>query len=104
MKPFLLRSIFALVSGGLTIVPAAQAAMGRGFNQLLDAVVRIDVRELTFDAGARRFASSIGSGVILSTDITVVIVIRRRREKPFRTVGVMRFDLTLPPEKCDRFR
>lgn len=42
--------------------------MGRGFNQLLDAVVRIDVRELTFDAGARRFASSIGSGVILSTD------------------------------------
>jgi serine protease Do len=68
VKPFLLRSIFALVSGGLTIVPAAQAAMGRGFNQLLDAVVRIDVRELTFDAGARRFASSIGSGVILSTD------------------------------------
>ena len=42
--------------------------MGRGFNQLLDAVVRIDVRELTFDAGARRFSSSIGSGVILSSD------------------------------------
>jgi len=42
--------------------------MSRGFNQLLDAVVRIDVRELAFEAGARRFESSIGSGVILSDD------------------------------------
>jgi serine protease Do len=47
---------------------AADAAMSRGFNRLLDAVVRIDVRELAFEAGARRFASSIGSGVILSDD------------------------------------
>ncbi|MEO7969616.1 MAG: trypsin-like peptidase domain-containing protein [Opitutus sp.] len=42
--------------------------MSRGFNELLDAVVRIDVREFTFEAGARRFGSSIGSGVILSDD------------------------------------
>lgn len=35
---------------------------------MLDAVVRIDVREFAFEAGARRFASSIGSGVILSAD------------------------------------
>lgn len=42
--------------------------MSRGFNQVLDAVVRIDVREIAFEAGARRFASSIGSGVILSKD------------------------------------
>ncbi|MEO6004237.1 MAG: trypsin-like peptidase domain-containing protein [Opitutus sp.] len=42
--------------------------MSRGFNELLGAVVRIDVRELTFEAGARRFSSSIGSGVILSED------------------------------------
>jgi serine protease Do len=42
--------------------------MSRGFNELLDAVVRIDVREVAFEAGARRFASSIGSGVILSRD------------------------------------
>ena len=47
---------------------SVDAAMGRGFNQLMDAVVRIDVRELTFEGGARRFASSIGSGVILSED------------------------------------
>lgn len=42
--------------------------MSRGFNRLLDAVVRIDVRELAFEAGARRLASSVGSGVILSSD------------------------------------
>ncbi len=42
--------------------------MSRGFNRLLDAVVRIDVRELTFEAGTRRYTASIGSGVILSAD------------------------------------
>lgn len=42
--------------------------MNQGFNRLLDAVVRIDVRELTFEEGARRYTASIGSGVILSAD------------------------------------
>jgi serine protease Do len=42
--------------------------MSQGFNQLLDAVVRIDVRELAFEAGARRYTASIGSGVLLSSD------------------------------------
>jgi serine protease Do len=42
--------------------------MSRGFNQLLDAVVRIDVREIAFEAGTRRYTASIGSGVILSAD------------------------------------
>jgi serine protease Do len=42
--------------------------MSRGFNQLLDAVVRIDVREIAFEAGSRRFTASIGSGVIVSSD------------------------------------
>lgn len=51
----------------LTVHPA-HAAMSRGFNQLLDAVVRIDVREVTFEAGAKRFAAGIGSGVILGVD------------------------------------
>jgi len=46
----------------------ANAAVSRGFNRLLDAVVRIDVREMTFDAGTRRFESGIGSGVIISKD------------------------------------
>ena len=42
--------------------------MNNGFNRLLDAVVRIDVRELAFEAGAKRYSASIGSGVILSED------------------------------------
>jgi serine protease Do len=47
---------------------AAAGAMNRGFNRLLDAVVRIDVREITFEDGARRFTGGIGSGVIISRD------------------------------------
>jgi len=42
--------------------------MKGGFNQLLDSVVRIDVREIAFEAGSKRYAASIGSGVILSAD------------------------------------
>ena len=52
----------------LAVALPARAAMTRGFNQLLDAVVRIDVREIAFEAGAKRYAASIGSGVILSAD------------------------------------
>lgn len=48
--------------------PLADASVSRGFNRLLDAVVRIDVREMTFDAGTRRFESGIGSGVVISKD------------------------------------
>lgn len=42
--------------------------MSPGFNRLLDAVVRIDVREIAFEAGARRYTASLGSGVVLSAD------------------------------------
>ncbi len=44
------------------------AGMGKSFNRLLNSVVRIDVREVTFEDGGRRLQSSIGSGVILSAD------------------------------------
>jgi serine protease Do len=44
----------------------AFARMGRGFNRLLDAVVRIDVREVTFADGAQRLAGGTGSGVIIA--------------------------------------
>jgi serine protease Do len=47
---------------------AARAAVSRGFTQLLDAVVRIDVQETAFDQGTRRVEASIGSGVVLSAD------------------------------------
>ncbi len=46
--------------------------MSRGFNQLLDAVVRIDVREIAFEAGTRRYTASLGSGVILTADGVVL--------------------------------
>ncbi len=46
----------------------AAAGMSPGFNRLLDAVVRIDVREIAFEAGSRRYTASLGSGVILSPD------------------------------------
>ncbi len=53
---------------GLLLTVSASAAMTRGFNQLFDAVVRIDVREVAFEDGAKRLSASIGSGVILSKD------------------------------------
>src|SRR5688572_14400867 len=62
---FLLFLPFTLL---LSLPAASAAGMSRGFNQLLDAVVRIDVREIAFEAGARRYSASIGSGVILSAD------------------------------------
>ena len=56
-----------LVAALLAPVPAL-AGMSSGFNRLLEAVVRIDVREVTFEAGARRFVAGVGSGVVLSRD------------------------------------
>ena len=50
------------------LAASAHGAMSSGFNQLLDAVVRIDVREVTFEPGARRLVAGVGSGVILSND------------------------------------
>jgi serine protease Do len=63
-----LRFAIAILLTAATSVPSHAAGMSRGFNQLLDAVVRIDVREIVFDGGARRYTASIGSGVILSAD------------------------------------
>lgn len=60
-----------MLSALLALCVAAQvssAAMSSGFNRLLDAVVKIDVREVSYDAGTKRFGSGIGSGVILSDD------------------------------------
>ncbi len=50
---------------------AASALHGQqsaGFRRLLDAVVRIDVREFAYEAGGKRFTSGVGSGVIVSED------------------------------------
>jgi serine protease Do len=71
VKPFPARSTPALATTfflALLLALPAFAASSRKFNQLLESVVRIDVREVAFEAGARRYSASIGSGVILSED------------------------------------
>jgi len=62
------RKITLAAAWFCAVVLTAEAAVSRGFNHLLDAVVRIDVREESFDTGARRFTGGIGSGVIVSAD------------------------------------
>ncbi len=52
----------------LAWVGQVEAAMSRGFNRLLESVVRIDVREFVFNDGARRISGGVGSGVIISAD------------------------------------
>lgn len=46
----------------------AQAQTKASFDRLLEAVVRIDVRETSFAGGTTRLVSGVGSGVILSKD------------------------------------
>jgi serine protease Do len=52
-------------TGPQVSVPGETSA---GFNELLDAVVRIDVREASFSGGSRRLVRGVGSGVILDTE------------------------------------
>lgn len=71
MSPCYSRSIpLVFLLAALLIAPAMAAPTGvsRGFQRLMDAVVRIDVREVAYEAGARRFNSGVGSGVIVSKD------------------------------------
>lgn len=69
MNHSLIRSILAAATILLAAAATqARASMSGGFERLLNSVVRIDVRELNFDEGARRIDASIGSGVILSQD------------------------------------
>ena len=65
--PSIGRCALSLLFLALAAGPA-RGAMSAGFNRLLDAVVRIDVRDVTFEPGARRFVAGVGSGVILSND------------------------------------
>jgi len=46
--------------------------MNRGFNRVLEAVVRIDVSEIEFEAGTKRLTGGTGSGVIISGDGLIV--------------------------------
>ncbi len=52
----------------LALPLVASAAVSRGFTRLQDAVVRIDVRDVSIESGVKRFTAGVGSGVILSDD------------------------------------
>jgi serine protease Do len=72
VKYSFLRSIVLTMAVLIGLAPPVRAQSdapaSRGFRQLLDAVVRIDVRERTLEDGSRRFTAGVGSGVILSAD------------------------------------
>ena len=68
LLPSITRKLLLCSVVFLTWSAVAEAAVSRGFTHLLDAVVRIDVREESFESGARRFSAGIGSGVIVSAD------------------------------------
>jgi len=52
----------------LGVALASSVYAGASFDRLLQAVVRIDVRETSFAGGTTRLVSGVGSGVILSKD------------------------------------
>lgn len=64
-RSLLLLLIAALVGACQTVAPR-EPVQRQGFTNLLDAVVRIDVRERTFHNGREQMMSGVGSGVILS--------------------------------------
>lgn len=61
-----LASLF--LAGCQTVASRGELVQRREFVNLLDAVVRIDVRERTFQNGREQVMSGVGSGVILSND------------------------------------
>jgi serine protease Do len=68
LSPSIIRQAAAAALGLLLLNLPAGAAMSRGFNRLLEAVVRIDVNEVEFAGGTKHSVGGIGSGVIISAD------------------------------------
>jgi serine protease Do len=54
------------------VTPPPEVTAQQGFERALQSVVRIDVREMTFENGATNFISGVGSGVIISDDGLVI--------------------------------
>jgi serine protease Do len=63
--------VFAVV-GALALPISTSAAMSRGFARMLDAVVRIEVREVAYEDGERQFSAGVGSGVIVGEEGSVL--------------------------------
>lgn len=76
MRRFIAKNTFHPLWAAILLVIASTGCQTRhqaafpnaDFNNLLDAVVRIDVRERVFHDGTERTATGVGSGVIVSTD------------------------------------
>lgn len=67
------RIIPALMTGLILLFTGSVSGQGdgiqrKGFENLLDAVVRIDVREASFEGGAKRTIRGVGSGVIMTRE------------------------------------
>ncbi len=67
-SPSIIRPLGLALLGFFVATPLVPAAMTRGFNRLLEGVVRIDVREVAFEEGAKRLTGGVGSGVVISRD------------------------------------
>jgi serine protease Do len=59
--------VLPLLLAGCRSAPSSHAP-GAGFRNLLDSVVRLDVREASFTDGTRRMIRGVGSGVILDAE------------------------------------
>jgi serine protease Do len=67
--PLLLLLLLGLLAGSACqTVSLREAVQRREFVNLLDSVVRIDVRERSFENGREQVVSGVGSGVILSPE------------------------------------
>ncbi|HLS27425.1 MAG TPA: trypsin-like peptidase domain-containing protein, partial [Opitutales bacterium] len=69
LSAFVVFGLILAVSSGCQTVSAPDQSVQRAeFVNLLNAVVRIDVRERTFENGREQIISGVGSGVILSEE------------------------------------
>jgi serine protease Do len=64
----LLVLLLAFLAGCQTVPRAPAGDASARFRQLLDAVVRIDVREVTYEDGTRQSVRGVGSGVIVTPE------------------------------------
>lgn len=68
MKLTLAGTILSILLFGCATAPDPENSQSAGFKNLLDAVVRLDVREASYTMGMKQTVRGVGSGVILDDD------------------------------------
>jgi serine protease Do len=68
LRDMLVLFLFAFLTGCQTPDREETVGTSEGFKNLLDAVVRLDVRESSFRDGTRKMVRGVGSGVILDQE------------------------------------